>query len=82
MSTKVPNCSSSAGVHRGFTLELVHMEVEAEGQESEVKDRKDGEECEVEVYQWRRIQMGKETSEASRRMIELAQGRKRKTSFV
>ena len=32
-------------------LELVHMEVEAEGQESEVETRQDGEECGVEVYQ-------------------------------
>ena len=27
------------------------MEVEAEGQESEVQDRKENEECEMEVYQ-------------------------------
>ena len=39
VSTKVSDCSSFAGVHRGFTLELVHMEVDAEGQESEVKNR-------------------------------------------
>ena len=51
MSTKVSDCSSLAGVHEGFTLELVHMEVEADGQESVVEDRKDGEQCKVEVYQ-------------------------------
>ena len=51
VSTKVSDCSSLAGVHRWFKLELVHMEVESEDQENEVEDRKDGEECEVEVYQ-------------------------------
>ena len=40
-----------AGVHRWFKLELVHMEVEGEDQENKVGDRKDGEECEVEVCQ-------------------------------
>ena len=38
-------------MHRGFKLELAHMEVEGEDQENEVEDRKDGEECGVEVYQ-------------------------------
>ena len=39
-------------MHKGFKLdELVHMEVETEGQESEVRDRKESEECEVVVYQ-------------------------------
>ena len=52
MLTLVSDCSSLAGVHRGFKVdELVHTEVEAEGQESEVQDRKENEECEVEVYQ-------------------------------
>ena len=46
------DCSSLAREHRGSELdELVHMEVEAEGQESEVRDRKESEEWEVEVYQ-------------------------------
>ena len=45
VSTKVSDCSSFAAVHRGFQLELVHMEVEGEDQENEVEDRKDGEEC-------------------------------------
>ena len=40
-----------SGSAQGFKLELVHMEVEGEDQENEVEDRKDGEECEVEVYQ-------------------------------
>ena len=51
LSTTVSDCSSLAGVHKWSKLELVHMEVEAEGQESEVEDKKDGEECEVDVYQ-------------------------------
>ena len=51
MSTQVSDCSSLAGVHRGFTLELVHMEIEGEDQENEVEERKNDEECEVEVYQ-------------------------------
>ena len=39
-----------SGSAQGFKLELVHMEVEGEDQENEVEERKDGEECEVEVY--------------------------------
>ena len=50
--TLVSDCSSSAEVHKGFKLdELVHMEVEAEDQESVVQDKKENEECEVEMYQ-------------------------------
>ena len=52
MLTLVSDCSSLAGVHRRFKLdELVHMEVEAEGQESEMQDRKENMGCKVEVYQ-------------------------------
>ena len=51
VSTKVSDCSSSAGVHRRFKLEPIHMEVEGEDQENEVEDERDGEECKVEVYQ-------------------------------
>ena len=51
MSAKVSDCSSFAGVHRGFNLEPLHMEVEGEDQENEVEDERDGEECRVEEYQ-------------------------------
>ena len=51
VSTKVSDCSSLAGVHRGFNLEPIHMEVEGEDQENEVEDERDGEECTAEECQ-------------------------------
>ena len=51
VSTKVSDCSSLAGVHRGVNPEPIHMEVEGEDQENEVDYRRDGEECRVEEYQ-------------------------------
>ena len=42
---------STKGVHRELTLNWSTWKLKVEGQESEVEDGKDGEECQVEVYQ-------------------------------
>ena len=51
VSTKVSDCSSLAGVHTGFNLEPIHIEIEGEDQENEVGNGRDVDECRVEMYQ-------------------------------